>query len=240
MTLSNKAFVLAAGKGVRLRPLTETCPKPLLEVGGAPMIDRVLDSLAEFGVEEAVVNLHYLGDMLEAHLSRRSSPKIILSKEETLLDLGGGVKNALPQFGDQGFFVLGSDVVWTDNKIPALRRLADQWDPEVMDILLLLVPMEKSHGYTGLGDYFKAEDGRLTRRQGEEKKADYMFTSLRILHPRIFENTPDGAFPLLPLFDKAEKAGRLFGAVHDGEWFHVGTPDAFTETDRILRERAAA
>ncbi len=228
-----RAMVLAAGLGERMRPLTDSTPKPLIEVRGQPMIDRVLDRLEAAGVREAVVNLHHLGDRLERHLATRRRPKIQFSPEENLLDTGGGVAKALPQLGKQPFFALNGDVIWLDGGSPALERLAAVWDDAAMDVLLLLHPTAFAHGYHGFGDFFMSPLGDLRRRR-EREVAPFIFTGVQILHPRIFTDLPDGAFSLNLLYDRAIEAERLWGVRHDGEWFHVGTPEALAEVEDAL------
>ena len=227
------AMVLAAGRGERMRPLTDQRPKPLIEVRGEAMLDRVLDRLAAAGVGEAVVNTHHLGEMIEAHLAARSKPKIVLSPEEDLLETGGGVTKALTLLGKQPFFVVNGDVVWLDGVRPALERLAAAWDDGAMDVLLLLHPTAYALGYHGQGDFFMASGGELRRRR-EQEVAPFLFAGLQILHPRIFKGAPKGAFSLNLLFDRAAEAGRLWGLRHDGEWFHVGTPDSLADVEDAL------
>lgn len=230
-----KAFVLAAGMGQRMRPLTDNCPKPLLMVAGRSMLDRTLDALADVGVEEAVVNCFYLSHMIEDHLKNRKTPKITLSRETELLDTGGGVKNMIGFFGDAPFYVLNADIVWTDGKISALKALADKWDSAQMDLLLLLHLAADVPSYVGQGDYYLAEGSDIpvfAKKNGVD--ANYIFTGPRIVHPRLFKGAPDGAFGFLQLFHKAEKAGRLRGLRHEGEWYHVGTPEALAEANEIL------
>jgi len=239
-TPPKKAFVLAAGLGERMRPLTNNCPKPLLVVDGKTILDHALDALVEAGVEEVVVNTHYLPHMVTDHLKNRKHPHITISPERELLDSGGGVKKMLNFFGDEPFYVLNADVLWTGGKEPALKALANKWDPAKMDLLLLLHPSANVPDHAGKGDYYLADGsdqpilGRHT-----DKKPNYMFAGPRIVHPRLFEGSPDGKFSFLDLFIKAEKAGRLYAVRHDGEWYHVGTPEAFEETNRILAKRRA-
>lgn len=229
-----KAFVLAAGMGERMRPLTNDCPKPLLKIWGKTMLDRALDALAQAGVEEAVVNAHYLADKIEAHVQGRKEPKIRLSCEEKLLDTGGGVKNKLDFFGDEPFFVLNADIVWTDGATPALRRLAERWDGKRMDALLLLHPARDVPAYGGRGDYYLEEKSdRPVFWQQSDKPANTIFTGLRIIHPRLFDGAQDECFSFLHLFHKAEAAGRLGAVLHDGGWHHVGTPEALEDTNRL-------
>ncbi len=235
-----KAFVLAAGKGERMRPLTDTCPKPLLMVDGRTMLDRTLDALADVGVEEVVVNHFYLGKMIADHLKSRKAPRITLSPETPLLDTGGGVKKMIGFFGDAPFYVLNADVVWTDGKKPALRALADKWDSSKIDLLLLLHPADKIPAYAGKGDYYLADGtDKPVFAKGNDKTANYIFAGPRIVHPRLFNGAPEGAFSFVELFHKAERDGRLYGLRHDGEWYHVGTPEALAETNRILAKRQA-
>lgn len=231
-----KAFVLAAGMGVRMRPLTDNCPKPLLVVGGVTMLDRILDSLAAAGVEEAVVNTYYLGRMIEDHLKNRKKPKITISHETDLLETGGGVKLALHHFGNDPFYVLNADVIWMDGPgKTTLHRMAEMWDASKMDLLLLLNKTEP-----GKGDYCLADGSNqpvFGKHKGTQLNPDYMFIGPRIVHPRLFENAPDGAFSFLDLFHKAEKAGKLYGLRHDGAFYHVGTPQEFEDTNRILAQQ---
>jgi MurNAc alpha-1-phosphate uridylyltransferase len=230
-----KAFVLAAGMGERMRPLTNNCPKPLLKVGGKTMLDRCLDALADVGVEEVVVNTYYLGAMIEEHLRSRVKPKITISHETELLDTGGGVKKILGFFGTEPFYILNADIVWTEGDVPALKSLADKWDAAKMDLLLLLYPVDKIPPHAGKGDYFLAEGSdRPVFAKGTDKAANYIFTGPRIAHPRIFDGAPAGKFSFLELFHKAEKNGRLYALRHSGAWYHVGNPEAFAETNRIL------
>ena len=229
-----RAMVLAAGLGKRMRPLTETVPKPLIEVGGRAMLDRALDRLEAFGIDGVVVNSHYLGDLIETHLATRSSPRTSVSREEILLDTGGGVAHALDRLGESPFFAVNADIAWLDGPTPALERLARGWDDTAMDALLLMHRCVGAYGYDGRGDYFMDPDGALHRRAARDV-SPYVFTGVQILHPRLFDGAPEGPFSLNLLYDRAESAERLFGIVHDGEWFHVGTPAALrTADDRLL------
>ena len=228
-----RAMVLAAGRGERMRPLTDSRPKPLVQVRGRAMIDWVLDRLAAAEVEDAVVNLHHLGEQIEGHLSRRRNPHITLSPEARLLDTGGGVRQALARLGERPFYVINGDVVWLDGHTPALERLAAAWDEAKMDGLLLLHPSAYALGYEGQGDFVMSPMGKL-RRRGEREVAPFVFTGAQILHPRLFEGTPEGAFSLNLIYDKALEADRLWGLRHDGEWFHVGTPEALAATEEAL------
>ncbi len=232
-------MVLAAGLGLRMRPLTETVPKPLIMAGGRSMLDRVLDHLEAFGIEAVVVNSHYLGDRIAAHLSARAKPRTTLSAEETLLETGGGVAKALPLLGDEPFFVINADIAWLDGPVPALDRLADAWREDSMDALLLMSRAVIAHGYEGCGDHFMDARGVL-RRRDDRDVSPYVFAGVQLLHPRLFAGAPQGAFSLNRLYDKAETARRLFGIVHDGEWFHLGTPGALKLADDRLLGRPGA
>ena len=225
------AMVLAAGLGLRLRPITERLPKPLVPVAGRTMLDRVFDRLDEVGVARRVVNTHWLGEMIARHLAGR--PGITLSAEPDRLDSGGGVAKALPLLGRRPFYVCNADVIWFDAATPALRRLADTWDDERMDALLLLQRTVTAFGYDGCGDFFLDAAG-VARRRCPGEISPLLFAGVQILHPRLFAAAPSGAFSLNRLYDQAEAAGRLYGIVHDGEWYHIGTPDALTAAEALL------
>lgn len=229
-----RAMVLAAGYGLRMRPLTEHTPKPLLRVAGKALIDHVLDRLAAAGVEEAVVNVHHLAHEIERHLAARKTPRIIISDErEALLGTGGGVAKALPYLGDAPFFLVNSDSIWIEGVRPNLERLAVAFDPQTMDALLLLAPTTGSVGYEGRGDYIMAADARLTRR-AERDVVPFVYAGAAILSPALFADAPPPPFPLTRLFDRAEEAGRLHGLRLEGVWMHVGTPAAIAEAEKAL------
>ncbi|MEX2616023.1 MAG: nucleotidyltransferase family protein [Alphaproteobacteria bacterium] len=222
------AMVLAAGRGTRMRHLSKTRPKPLTVLAGRTLLDRVLDHLEADGVDRIVVNTHYMGEMITEHLSRRSG--IILSPEVDLLETGGGVRHALPHLGDDPFYVINSDAVWGNGPTPALRRLAAAWRDETMDALLLLQRMVAVAGTSGRGDFFLDPLGRVRRRDSREIAA-FLFAGVQILHPRLFAGSPEGAFSLNRLYDAAAATNRLHGIVHDGEWYHVGTPEQLLQAE---------
>jgi MurNAc alpha-1-phosphate uridylyltransferase len=224
-------MVLAAGLGTRLRPITDTIPKPLVEINGRSLIDHAIDRLVLAGVEHVVVNIHYKAAMIAAHLSRRGHPRIELSEEAELLDTGGGVALALPLLGE-AFYVVNSDVFWLDGPESALLRLAAAFDPRAMDGVLLLQPTTTAVGYDGSGDYFLDAEGNPRRRR-EAEVAPYLFAGIQLLHRRLFDAAAGPVFSLVRLFDHAEAAGRLAAIEHDGEWYHVGTPEGLA----LTRER---
>ncbi|CAA2143722.1 MULTISPECIES: nucleotidyltransferase family protein [Methylobacterium] len=234
-----RAFVLAAGLGKRMRPITATVPKPLVEVAGRALLDHALDRAAEAGIGEAVVNVHYLADLLEGHLARRSTaPAIRISDErDALLETGGGVKKALPLLGTDPFVVLNSDSFWLEGPQPNLGRLIDTWEPERMDILLLVAPTATSLGYEGKGDFVMNAGGALQRR-GEREVAPFIYAGVAILKPELFAGTPEGAFSLNLLFDRAIERERLFGLRLDGQWLHVGTPEAIEAAEARVKASA--
>ncbi len=239
-----QAMVLAAGLGTRMRPITDTLPKPLVSVGGKTMLDHALDRLAEAGVTDAVVNVHHLADQIEAHVQGRIVPRITISDERTqLLDTGGGVKKALPLLGESPFFHLNSDSLWIEpGGLPVggnLARMADRFDARRMDILLLLARRETSFGFDGRGDFHLAADGRLARR-GNEPAADHVYAGVAILTPSLFAACPDGPFSLNLLFDRAIGANRLFGLELQGRWLHVGTPEAIPGANALFAEAGPA
>lgn len=231
MTAITHGMVLAAGLGLRMRPITSHTPKPLVSVAGRTMLDRAIDHMDKAGISHLVVNTHWLADKIRDHLAGR--PEIRLSHEDQLLETGGGVAKALPWLGDNAFFVANSDIIWTDGAVPALSRLSSAWDDASMDGLLLLQPVETAVGYEGKGDFFLGADGRPVRR-GEAPRSPLLFSGVQILHPRLFAGAPSGKFSLNLLYDKALAAGRLCGLVHDGKWFHVGTPDALPEVEALM------
>jgi MurNAc alpha-1-phosphate uridylyltransferase len=227
MTMPDKAFILAAGLGTRMRPLTDSIPKPLAQVGGRTLLTRTIHQLQQTGVKKIVINTHHMAQQITDHLKDQPGPEIVLSHEPILLDTAGGIKNALQHFDGEPFFVLSGDGLWTDAAgTPALPALAAKWDPAKMDILILLQPVSTMKLTHGVGDYDILPDGRSTfpivRSHGQT--GTHMFTSMRINHPRIFDGVPDGASSYLPLLDKAEKAGRLYAIEHKGDWHHISTP----------------
>jgi len=234
------AMVLAAGLGVRMRPLTEVVPKPLVRVGHRPLIDHVLDRLADAGIEKAVVNVHHHADQLISHLNGRERPQIKISDErDSLLDTGGGVKRALAELGPEPFLIHNSDSIWIEGIEPNIVRLARSFDPERMDCLLLLALASASVGYDGRGDFLMSPDGILQRRP-EREVAPFVFTGVSIMHPRLFDNAPEGAFSLNRLWDAAIARRRLYGIRLDGIWMHVGTPAALAEAEQLLGGSHAA
>jgi len=235
----HKAMVLAAGLGLRMRPLTDTMPKPLVPVAGKPLLDHVLDRLADAGVGEAVVNVHYLPDQIIAHTASRQRPRVIISDErDEVLGTGGGVVKALPLLGPEPFFHVNSDTMWIEGVRSNLTRLADAFDPERMDILLLMAPTASSIGYSGRGDYSMLADGSLHKRR-EHQVVPFVYAGAAIISPAIFDGAPAGEFSLVKMFDQANEQERLFGLRLDGVWMHVGTPDAVAAAEEALLESAA-
>jgi MurNAc alpha-1-phosphate uridylyltransferase len=235
------AMVLAAGYGERMRPLTLTMPKPLVPLAGRPLVDHVLDRLAQAGVKTAVVNVHYLPDLLEAHLAARKTrpPEILISDERgLLLDTGGGAKKALPFLGRGPFFIHNADSVWSEGAAPALTRMLKLWNPAAMDCLLLLAPVATSIGYGAKGDFAMAPDGKLTRR-GERQVVPFAFAGVSLCDERLFKDAPDGRFSLNLLWDRALAKGRLYGMRLDGTWMHVGTPEALAEAETSFEHEGA-
>lgn len=228
------AMVLAAGLGTRMRPLTDDRPKALVEVAGKALIDHMLDRLADAGAQSAVVNVHYFADRLEAHLASRAQPRIVVSDERAqLLETGGGLKLARPLLGEAPIWAANIDSVWTERSGPALGALARAWDPERMDACLLLAPLDHSLGFDGKGDFFMGEDGRLTHR-GDRPSAPYAYIGVQIIKPQAVDEGPDGPFSLFGVWMKMLAAGSLYGVVLDGEWMHVGDPQALKAAEAKL------
>ena len=228
------AMVLAAGLGTRMRPLTDDRPKALVEVGGRALIDHVLDRLGDAGVEHAVVNVHWFADRLEGHLGDRGrGPGITISDERTeLLETGGGLKKAAPLLGPDPVFVANIDSVWID-RADGLAALARLWNPSIMDAALLLARREGSIGFEGDGDVFLADDGRLTFR-GDAPSAPFAYMGVHICRPDYVADGPDGPFSLSGFWRHSAAEGRLFGCVLDGDWMHVGDPEARDEAEARL------
>lgn len=234
------AMVLAAGLGTRMRPLTDTVPKPLVRLKGKPLIDHVLDRLAAGGIARAVVNVHYLADLVEAHLAHRTAPAIVISSERgELLDTGGGVVKALPLLGAAPFLIHNSDSVWIEGVGSNIARLVASFDPDRMDSLMLLALGANSLGYEGHGDFVMGPDGLLCRR-GERRESPFVFTGVSIAHPRLFEDAPKGPFSLNKLWDRAIEQGRLYGLRLDGAWMHVGTPESIEDAERWIDRAVSA
>lgn len=232
-----RAMVLAAGLGKRMRPITDTLPKPLVPVCGKPLIDYALDRLASAGIEDVVINVHYLADQIERHVAGRISPKVSISDErEQLLETAGGIVKALPLLapdGREAFLSLNSDSLWIEGARPNLCRLIGEWSPDAMDILLLLAPTATSVGYDGYGDFSMDPEGRLQRRV-ERQMAPFVYAGVAILKPELFADVPAGSVSLNFLFDRAIERQRLFGLRLDGRWLHVGTPEAITEAEECI------
>ncbi|MDP2330786.1 MAG: nucleotidyltransferase family protein [Reyranella sp.] len=225
------AMILAAGRGERMWPLTDHTPKPLIPVAGRSMLERTMDRLQRHGVQNIVVNVHHLGSQIADRLQGHAR----IVREDRLLETGGSVRNALPLLGNGPFFVLNGDGLWRDGPESMLGRLQAMWDPRRMDALLLLHPLATAIGREekDRGDYYLEPDGHA-RHRGNAETAPYLFASISVCEPRLFNGTSEGPFSLLKLWNRAEAAGRLYGLVHDGDWFHVGTPAALADAERVL------
>ncbi len=241
-----KAMVLAAGLGTRMRAHSDAIPKPLVRLGGRPLIDHVLDRLAASGVAQAIVNVHHLADQIEAHVRERETPRISISDERgLLLETGGGVARALPYFAEAPFIIHNSDSVWIEGPHANIAAMIAAWDSGAMDALLMLAPVDASLGYNGRGDFHMADGGhmaaggRVTRRDKGEP-APFVFTGVSIAHPRLFNDCPNGAFSLNRLWDRALAAGRVYGVEHRGLWMHVGDPAALADAEAALQQLQAA
>lgn len=228
------AFVLAAGLGTRMRPLTDTLPKPLVQLRRKALLDHVLDRVAEAGVPEAIVNVHYKADLIEAHLQARTTPRITISDERgVLLETGGGVKKALPLLGDDAFLVHNSDSVWLEGVGSNLARLFAGWNADKMDCLLMLALGSASVGYTGKGDFSTDSEGKIRRRR-EGEVVPFVYTGVQIVHPRLFADTPEGAFSMNALWNRAMLTGRAYAIRMEGLWMHVGSPGELAEAERVM------
>jgi N-acetyl-alpha-D-muramate 1-phosphate uridylyltransferase len=233
------AMVLAAGLGTRMRTISQTKPKPLVQVQKRTLIDHVLDRIAGAGVVKAVVNVHHFADSIEEHLKTRSRPRIAISDERNkLLGTGGGIAKALPLLGNAPFLLTNSDSLWIENATSNLVRLARFFDRLRMDAALLLAETGNAHGYEGPGDY-ALEPGTQLRRRSSRGAAPFVYMGVSILSPSLFDGAPRGAFGLSDLFDRAEKAGRLMGIKLEGTFLHVGTPEAIEDAEGAIRRAGA-
>jgi MurNAc alpha-1-phosphate uridylyltransferase len=235
-TVPETAMVMAAGIGKRMRPLTATRPKPLIQVAGQPLLDHVFDRLRSAGIKRAVVNVHYLADALEAHLKNRvKGVDIIVSDErDQLMETGGGIVKARDLIGDKPFVVANADNLWVDGPADTIKLLASRWDDEVMDALLLMVPLARAHNHGGLGDFHLDANGRITGRRKPGRVAPFVYTGVQILSPRVIHDWPEGPFSTNLFWNRAIEAGRAYGFVHQGLWFDVGTPPAIAKTEALL------
>lgn len=229
------AMVLAAGLGKRMRPLTDTMPKPLVAVAGRTLLDRGLDMLAAAGVEKAVVNVHYLGSQIVEHVRTRAAPAVAISDErDRLLDSAGGIVAALPRLGSEPFLILNADTFWIDRDGSDLERLALAWDGARMDILLMLARTDNATGHSGGTDFLIGPDGRLARAASAED--GLIYAGVGIVHPRIFAGAKVEPHSLNLYFDRTITAGRLFGMAMNGHWITVGTPDAIAPAEAAIRK----
>ncbi len=234
--IPSRAFILAAGFGTRLRPYTDDCPKPMVKVARRSLIWRCLDKLRDIGVIEVVVNLHYMADVLAAHLSEymqdHPNMNIHLSFEADILDTGGGIRNALHYFRGEPFYVIAGDALWEDENIPALEMLANHWDAQKMDIITLLQPVDKMYLTCGIGDYDLLDNG-LARRS-LDKTGAYMWSNIRINSSHIYDGQAANSFSFLPIMDLCEKNKRLYALEHDGSWHHISTPKDLENVDHYF------
>ena len=239
MSAPTTAMVLAAGLGTRMRPLTDDRPKAMVEVGGKPLIDHMLDRLADVGVTRAVVNLHAFADRLEAHLRARAAPPALEFSDERAqpLETGGGLKKARPLLGEGPVWVANIDTIWTDGRASAMAAVADLWDAAAMDVCLLLAPTATSLGFHDSGDLFLEGGGRVRFKQPGER-APFVYVGVHIADPAIVAAGPDTPFSLLPVWRALADRGRVFGVAPPGQWMHVGDPAALAAAEARLRAAA--
>jgi MurNAc alpha-1-phosphate uridylyltransferase len=232
------AMVFAAGLGTRMRPLTEVTPKPMIPIGGRPMLDHLLDRLAQAGVGTAIVNVHHLPEQIERHVAARTKPRIVISDERArLLDQGGGIAKVLPLIGDKPFLIANTDALWIEGPASNLARLAQAWDADRMDALLLIAASATSIGVDWSGDFLMDAEGRLTKRP-EREVAPFVYTGVGIIKPHLFAQETREVFRLAPILFEAAEKGRLFGVRLEGQWLHVGTPEAIGEAELALARSA--
>ncbi len=232
--MPKKAMILAAGLGRRLSPYTDEIPKALLPVAGKPLIDWSLGHLAQAGVDDVVINIHYRADKLRTHIEKRLFPRVHFMVEEELLGTGGAVREALPQLGKTPFYLLHSNIIWINKVRPALQRLPDYWDDDKMDVLALVVDKSTLPWYKGNGDFVVDDTDYRLRRAEAGENAPLVNGGFYLIHPRLFQNTSDGAFPISTLLDMAKKKGRFYGLLHEGDWFCVSTAQEYMAITKLL------
>jgi MurNAc alpha-1-phosphate uridylyltransferase len=229
-------MVLAAGLGTRMRPLTDNLPKALVPVAGRPLIDRVLDKLVEAGVRRAVVNVHHFAHQVEIHLKARTDLEVLISDERAgLLDSGGGIQLARALLGEDPIFVANIDSLWLEGATPALEGLKQAWDPELMDLLLLVVRRGHGIGFEGPQGFLMDGAGRLTHSASPDVVTPFANVGFGILKPQILDGQADPAFSIIPIWHRLQAQGRLYGAPMDAFWMHVGDPAARDEAEARLR-----
>jgi MurNAc alpha-1-phosphate uridylyltransferase len=240
MTFTPKtAMIFAAGLGTRMRPLTSHTPKAMVEVLGKTMIDYRIDKLVEFGIERIVINTHYLADQIEAHVKHRKDVEIIISYEPELLETGGGLVKALPHLGTEPFFITNCDTIWLDddNKNTALSRMANMYDKEKMNILMLLQPLSEAIGYEGFGDFNLADDQTIL---WPKPPCDYVYTGLQICDPALFSHLEIKPFSLAELWREhilsSKSKNNIYGIVHTGHWLHVDSVANLHAAETFLKE----
>lgn len=220
-------MIFAAGFGTRMGALTQRQPKPLIRVAGRALIDHALDVARAANVGKIVINLHYLGDQIAAHLAGQ---EVLLSWERPdILETGGGLRAALPLLGQGPVLLMNSDAVWTGSN--PLTQLMGAWDGEKMDALLLLTPRHLAHGHSGAGDFTLADDGRIARAQGQEAP---IYLGAQIMNPALLDGFQQKTFSLGKVWDSAIAAGRAYGMMHQGGWCDVGTAQGILTAERML------
>jgi len=227
------AFLVCAGLGTRMKPLTDSCPKPLLLLNGRPVLDYVFDYLRQTNVRKVTINSHYLPDHISQYSKSISDFAMTESYEPVLLETGGGLMNALDSLGSKPFFMINGDAFWIDDKeYNTLSQMEQEFDVLEMDILLCLIPVIDMKLTEGVGDYDIKPDGRLSRRH--DKKGTHMFTGIRILNPNILESYQVKKFSFLKIMDDAEEKSRLYGFVMNGDWHHISAPDDLKKVENYI------
>ena len=229
------AMVFAAGFGIRMRPLTDRIPKPMIRVAGRPLIDHALEQLRGAGVARIVVNTHHLAEQIESHLDGMSDVTVI-RETGRILDTGGGLRNALPLLGDDPVFTLNADYVWSGPN--PFHCLAAAWDPERMDGLMLMLPRDRATGYRGPGDFGLGPDGRLIV-PGDSGPPVMVYAGAQILKTEGLADIPESVFSVKVVWANLQADSRLFGVVHAGGWAEVGRPEAIPLAEALLRRAEA-
>ena len=220
-------MIFAAGFGTRMGALTRDLPKPLIKVAGKTLLDHALDLTNIAPISRKVANVHYHADQIARHLS---GTNVTLSREiETILETGGGLRAAMPMLAGNPVMTLNSDAVWTG--LNPLQELAEAWDPDQMDSLLLLAPITATKGFAGTGDFVLDAENRLIRATGQTGLA---YLGAQILRTDLLPGTPHPVFSLNLIWDQMIAAGRAYGLVHQGGWCDVGRPEGISEAEALL------
>jgi MurNAc alpha-1-phosphate uridylyltransferase len=235
--MKQSAIILAAGIGTRMRPLTNHCPKPLIQIVHKPIIAWIIDMLLADNIDNIVVNVHYLGDMLETYLKKHYNNNIIISDERNLLlDSGGGIYKALDYIENESLFVINADCIWLNDNLSALQQMQSIWSPHDMDILKLLCSLNQAIGFDGKGNYNLDAQGHILK----SSNPYYAFSGIQLLKKSLFTNLPykeDEPFSIHHIWEQCFANNTIYGVEFEGQWLHIGTPEGVTLAENMIKEK---